>query len=124
MQDFVLTSDGSWRAKIAQKFFLEVIKSENVQNQTLYELYTDDNKSKYSNNPKSIFKSSKKFYESKKPTSKAAMTEILTKISSRRKVSNGKFNLCEAKISLDEIIKSINSQRNESPGNDGLTVQF
>ena len=124
MQDFVLTSDGSWRAKIAQKPFLEVIKSENVQNQTLYELYTDDNESKYSNNPKSIFKSSKKNYESKKPTSKAATTEILTKISSRRKVSNGKFNLCEAKISLDEIIKSINSQRNESPGNDGLTVQF
>ena len=25
------------------------------------------------------------------------------------------------KISLDEIMKSINSQRNESPGNDDLT---
>ena len=27
-------------------------------------------------------------------------------------------------ISLDEIIKSINSQTNKSPGKDGLTVEF
>ena len=35
-----------------------------------------------------------------------------------------KFNLCEAKISLDEIIKSINSQRNEPPANNGLTAEL
>ena len=39
------------------------------------------------------------------------------------KISNEQFNLCEAEISLDEIIKS-NSQTDESPGNDGLTARF
>ena len=39
------------------------------------------------------------------------------------KISNEQFNLCEAKISLDKIIKS-NSQTDESPGNDGLKARF
>ena len=34
-----------------------------MQNQTISELYTDDNKSKCSNNSKGIFKSAKKFNE-------------------------------------------------------------
>ena len=35
------------------------------------------------------------------------------------------FNLCKAEISLDEITKAINSQRNnKSPDNDGLTAEF
>ena len=35
------------------------------------------------------------------------------------------FNLCEAEISLDEIIKSLNSEtNNKSKGNDGLTAEF
>ena len=35
------------------------------------------------------------------------------------------MNNCEAKISFDEIIKSINSQiNNKSPGNNGLTAEF
>ena len=39
-------------------------------------------------------------------------------------MSNEQFNLCEVEISLDEIIKSINSEtNNKSPGNDGLTVE-
>ena len=33
---------------------------ENIQNQTIFELYTDVNKSKYSGNPKGILKSEKK----------------------------------------------------------------
>ena len=38
---------------------------------------------------------------------------------------NENFNLCDAEISLDEIIKSINSEtNNKSPGNDGLTGKF
>ena len=60
----------------------------------------------------------------KKTTSKAATTEFLTKTLNRKKISNEQNNLCEAKIFLDEIIKSINSQTNESPGNDGLTAEF
>ena len=38
---------------------------------------------------------------------------------------NENFNLCDAEISLDEIMKSINSEtNNKSPGNDGLTGEF
>ena len=40
-------------------------------------------------------------------------------------MSNEHFNLCEAKISLDEIIKSINSEtNNKPPGNVGLTAEY
>ena len=47
------------------------------------------------------------------------------KIPNRKEISNEHFNLCQAEISLDEIIKSINSEtNNELPGNDGLTAEF
>ena len=40
-------------------------------------------------------------------------------------MSNKHFNLCEAEISLDKIIKSINSEtNNKSGGNQGLTTKF
>ena len=40
-------------------------------------------------------------------------------------MSNENFNLCEAETSLDEIIKSINSPKNnKSPGNDSLKSVF
>ena len=41
-------------------------------------------------------------------------TGFVSKIHNRKKISNRQFDLCEAKISLDEIIKSINSQTNGS----------
>ena len=37
-------------------------------------------------------------------TSTAATTEFVWKIPNRKEISNGHFNLCEAEISLDEII--------------------
>ena len=38
---------------------------------------------------------------------------------------NKHFNLCDAEISLDEIIKSINSEtNNKSPGNDNLAAEL
>ena len=38
---------------------------------------------------------------------------------------NKHFNLCDAEISLDEIIKSINSEtNNKSPGNDDLAAEL
>ena len=41
------------------------------------------------------------------------------------KISNEHFNLCEAEISLDEIIKSINSEtNNKPPGSDGFKAEF
>ena len=79
-------------------------------------------------NPKDILKSAKKFYQklyNKETTSKAATTEFLSKIPNRKKISNEQFNLYEAKISLDKIIKSINSQKNnKSTGNNGVIAEF
>ena len=84
-----------------------------MQNETIFELYTDDNKSKYSSNPMNILKSAKKIMKLyTKWTSTAATTEFVCKIPNRKKISNEHFNLCEAEISLDEIIKSINSETN------------
>ena len=97
-----------------------------MKNQTTFELYTDDNESKYSINPKSILKSAKKIMNlCTKWTSTAATTEFVCRIPNRKKISNEHLNLCEAEISLDEIIKSINSEtNNKPPGNDGLTAEF
>ena len=58
-------------------------------------------------------------------TSTAATTEFVWKILNWKKISYEHFNFCEAEISLDEIIKSINSEtNNKPPGNDGLTAEF
>ena len=38
---------------------------------------------------------------------------------------NEQFNFCDAEISLNEIIISVNSETNKKyPGNDGLTAEF
>ena len=97
-----------------------------MKNQTKFEFYTGDNKLKYFNNPKDILKSTKKNYEKlyAKWTSTAATTEFVSKIPNRRKISNEHFNLCEAEISLDDIIKPINSETNKPPDNNGLTAEF
>ena len=72
---------------------------ENIQNQTIVELYTDVNKSKYSGNPKGILKSEKKKknYEKlyvKRTTTTAATTDFVRKIPNRKKISNEHFSLC------------------------------
>ena len=93
----------------------------------MFELHTDDNQSKYFSNPKDILKPGKKNYEKLyiKLTSTAATTEFLWKIPNRKKISNEHFNLCEAEISLDEIIKSLNFEtNNQPPWNNGLTAEF
>ena len=68
------------------------------------------------------------FYEKlyiKETTSEAATTVFLCKILNREKISNEDFNLCEAELSLDEIIKSINFQiNNKPPGNEDLKAVF
>ena len=92
------------------------------------ELYIDDQKSKYSNNPSEILKSAKNVYQNlytRDKVSESATEELLNKIPPNRKISKEHFKLCEAEIYLDEIIKAINSQKNnKSPGNDGLTAEF
>ena len=73
-----------------------------MKNQTIFELYTDDNKSKYSSNPKDILQSAKKIMKLYTNwTFTAATTEDVSKISNIRKISNEHFNLCQAEISLD-----------------------
>ena len=92
-----------------------------MQNQTISELYTDDKKSKVSSNPGDILNSAKRFYENLYPrqkVSKSAINELLRRIPINNKISNECLRLCEAEVSLDEIIKVINSQQNsKSPGN-------
>ena len=41
-----------------------MLEIQNMQNQTIFELYSDHNKSKYSRNPKDIVKSAKQFMKS------------------------------------------------------------
>ena len=77
-----------------------------MKNQTILELYTDDNKSKYSSNSMNILKSANKnlrLYT--KCTSTGPTTKFVRKIPNRKKLSYEHLNLCEAVISLDEIIK-------------------
>ena len=73
------------------KTFFKVLARQNIQNQTISELYTDNNKSKYSSNSKDILKSAKKFYEklyTMETTSKVTITKTLSKILNRKKISN------------------------------------
>ena len=71
-------------------------------------------KSKYSSSPKDILKSEKNYEKlyTKETTCKAATTEFLSKIPNRKNISNADFNFCKSETSLDEIIKSINSETN------------
>ena len=54
-----------WKQKgeKCSKTFFKVLERQNLQNQIISELYTDDNKSKHSSNSKNILKSAKNFYE-------------------------------------------------------------
>ena len=94
---------------------MQSLERQNLQNQTVSELYIDDNKSKYFNNPKNIFKSAIKFYEKlymKETTSEFATTKILSKVPNT--IPN---------TSLDDIIKSINSQTNNKYSMVTIAVQ-
>ena len=63
------------------KIFFAVLERQNMENQTIFELYTDDNKSKYSSNPKDILKSAKNFMKLyTKWTSTAPTSEFACKI--------------------------------------------
>ena len=68
------------------KTLFKVLERLHLQNQTISELYLDDDKTKYSSNLKNIFKSAKKVYEklyTKETTSKVAINEFLSKIINR-----------------------------------------
>ena len=94
------------------KSSFRILERQNMQNQTISELYTDDKKSKFSSNPEDILKSAKKNYENlytRKKVSKSATNKLLNKIPLKKKISKEHFFLCEAEMSLDEIIKAINA---------------
>ena len=55
----MLTLEVTGGRKILQ-IFLKKLERQNMQNQTIFQLHIDDNKSKYSSNPKDILKSEKK----------------------------------------------------------------
>ena len=62
------------------KTFFKVLERQNMQNQTISELYTDVEKSKFSSNPNDILKSAKNFYENlytRENVSKSAIDELL-----------------------------------------------
>ena len=74
----------------------KVLERQNLQNQTKSELYVDDNKSKYSSNPKELLKYTKKNYKTlstMETISEAATTKFLSKIPNRNKISNEKFKM-------------------------------
>ena len=82
------------------KSFLKILERQNMQNQTISTLYTDDKKSKFSGNPEEVLKSAKNFHENlhtRENVSKPAINELLKKIPSK-KISNEHFILCEAEF--------------------------
>ena len=89
---------------------------QNMQNQAISELYTDDKRSKYSSNPNDILKSAKNLYEllyTEEKISKTPTLELFTKTSKL------------ASIFLEKVKKSTSSQKNNKPpGKDGPTAEF
>ena len=82
--NFVLTL-GAGGQKMPQNFF-KVLERQNMQNQTIFELYTDDNKSKYSSNPKDILKSAKKKKKkNKKNSTSSELPQLLLLLNLFRK---------------------------------------
>ena len=71
--NFVLILGWSFRAKNSPKLFFKVLERQNMQNQTIFELCTDDNKSEYSSNPKDILRSAKKNMKNSKSTQAATL---------------------------------------------------
>ena len=102
VQNFVLPSDGSLRAKNALKLFSKyILERKNMRNQTRSEfilMIINQNilasLLAFSNLKKKIFE---KFY-TKEVTFKIATTEFLSQIPNRKNISNKQFHLCVAKI--------------------------
>ena len=67
----------------------------------------NETKTKYSSNPKGIFKTAKDLLEklnTKEDSSKTTISKVLSKrkkISHRKKISKQQYNLCKTKISLE-----------------------
>ena len=74
--------------KFPKTFFI-VLERQNLQIETISGLYTVNNKSKYSSNPKDIFKYAKNIYKklnNKEITSKVPTTKFLGKIPNKENI--------------------------------------
>ena len=101
------------------KTFFKVLVMQNLQNQYLNYVLMIINENILAILSKGIVKSAKK------TTSTTAATKFLGKCLNGKETSIEQLNLREARISLDEIIKSINSQRNnKSSGNNAPISDF
>ena len=69
-----------------------------MQNQTIFELYTDDNKPKYFGSPKDILKSAKK-KSTLSELPQLPLLNLFRRFLTEKKISNEDFNLCKAEIS-------------------------
>ena len=82
------------------KNVFKVLERHNLQNQTISELYSDNNKSKHSSNLKGIFKSAKKNYEKFSPRRqlpKLLLLNFLAKLSTERKYLMNNLTLLRQK---------------------------
>ena len=90
----------SLRARNSPKLISMYLK-DNMQNQTISELYTDDKKIKYSCNSNDILKSAKIFYKKffyQGTTSKTATSELFVKILKERKSQMNNFTFAPIKF--------------------------
>ena len=95
------------------KAFSKVLERQNLQNQIISELY-----------PKDIFKSAKKIVKHFKPRRqlpKLLLLNVLAKFLTERKFLVNNLTFVRQKYLQ---IKSINSETNESPGDNGLKAEF
>ena len=72
----------SWWVKNA---FFKVLQRQNMQNETIFELYTDDNKLKYSSNPKDILKFEKKIMKNPSKLLQLLLLNLIRKFLTERK---------------------------------------
>ena len=89
-------------------------KTEYAKSNNIWIIYTDDINQNILAVLRTLSNLQKRIYEklyTKETTSKAATTEFLGKIPDRKKISNEDFNLCKAETSLDEISKSLFSNK-------------
>ena len=101
--------------KKCPKTFFNILERLNMQNQTIFELYTDDNKSKQFSNPTDILKSAQKIMKKSTPSKLSQLLQLnfLEKLLIERKCLMSTLILyiyiyISYITSLDEIIKSIN----------------
>ena len=89
-----------------------MFEGKNMQNKIISELYTYDRLLKCSSNPYEILKALKTLWYQEDNFQNCYYCELLSKILDRKKISDEQFRDCEAKISQDEVTKSISSQTN------------